>query len=202
MAAVVAVKDEQRVVRAQTVKGRDLRVGRGGVLGQHVDSLGRDDPASAGPRQHAQGSQRVELSAAHVRLSGSSSEDDGSGFAKPRPGGGSSEMLRMVPQRRKQRRALHPSSCSCDRARACKGADIPATPLLALESASPSDREDARSRSRMVCGCWGVEMSIRLAGGFGCHPAAEGLPRVGRTATGLTRSAWRVRPSLHSAVHR
>ena len=61
MAAVVAVKDEQGVVRAQAVKGRDLRVDRGGVLGQHVASLGRDDPASAGPRQHAQGSQRLAL---------------------------------------------------------------------------------------------------------------------------------------------
>jgi hypothetical protein len=53
MAAVVAVKDEQLVTLAQTFEGRDLRVGRGGVLGHHVASLGGDDPASAGPRLHA-----------------------------------------------------------------------------------------------------------------------------------------------------
>jgi hypothetical protein len=46
---VVAVKDERLVVRAQRVKGRDLGVVREGVLGQHVASLGGDDPASAGP---------------------------------------------------------------------------------------------------------------------------------------------------------
>jgi hypothetical protein len=98
MAAVIAIKDEQLFTLAQTVKGRDLRVGRGGVLGQDVASVGRDDPASARPRQHAQAprSHRVELSAAHVRLSGAR-EDDDCGCVQPGLGGGSSEMLRMVP---------------------------------------------------------------------------------------------------------
>jgi hypothetical protein len=32
MAAVVAVKDEELLALAQTANGRDLRVGRGGVL--------------------------------------------------------------------------------------------------------------------------------------------------------------------------
>lgn len=72
MAAVIAVKDEQLFTLAKTVKGCDLRVGRGGVLGQDVASLGRNDPASARPGQHAQATHRAELSRAHVTLSGES----------------------------------------------------------------------------------------------------------------------------------
>jgi hypothetical protein len=97
MAAVVAIKDEQLFTLAQTGHGRDLRLGRGGVLGQDVASPGRDDPAPARPGQHAQAarSHRSELSAAHVLLSGSRGDDRGS--AQPELGEGSSEMLRMVP---------------------------------------------------------------------------------------------------------
>jgi hypothetical protein len=96
MTAVVAVKDEQLLTLAQTAKGRDLRVGRGGVLGQDAASLIRDDPASTRPRHHAQAtrSQRVELTAAHVRLS-RSSKDDHCGSADSELGGGSNEMVRM-----------------------------------------------------------------------------------------------------------
>jgi hypothetical protein len=98
MAAVVAIKDEQLFTLAQTGHRRDLRLGRGGVLGQDVASPGRDDPAPARPRQHAQAarSHRSELSAAHVLLSGSRGDDD-CGSAQPELGEGSSEMLGMVP---------------------------------------------------------------------------------------------------------
>lgn len=47
MAAVVAIKDEQLFTLVQTGEGCDLRLGRGGVLGQDVVLLGRDDRASA-----------------------------------------------------------------------------------------------------------------------------------------------------------
>ena len=97
MAAVVAIEDELLFTVAQTGHGRDLGLGRGGVLGQDVASPGRDDPASARPRQHPlpARSHRTEFSAARARLSGSSGDDD-HGSAQPELGGGSSEMLCMV----------------------------------------------------------------------------------------------------------
>ena len=113
--------------------------------------------------------------------------DDDCGFADPRPGGGSSEMLRMVPKRRKHGRGLHPSSYSGDQARACKGVDILATPLLALESVSPI----RPGRCTEQDGVW-------MLGSRDEHPAvlvgAGVLPRrwkgyrgSGRPAAGLTR---------------
>ena len=55
MAAVVAIKDEQLLARAQTGKGSELRLVRGRMLGQDVVLLRRNDPASARAWQHAQG---------------------------------------------------------------------------------------------------------------------------------------------------
>jgi hypothetical protein len=45
MAAVVAIEDEQLLALAQTCQCRDLRLVRGGVLGEDVALLGRADPA-------------------------------------------------------------------------------------------------------------------------------------------------------------
>jgi hypothetical protein len=112
MATVIAIEHEQLFALAQAGKADDLRLGHAGVLSQDVACCGRDDPASARPRQHTQTASPPghRVSAAHVRL-GVSSDDDDCAAPQPGPGGGSGEMLRMVPKRRKHQRVLRPSSC-------------------------------------------------------------------------------------------
>ena len=98
MAAVIAIEHEQLFALAQAGKAGDLRLGHAGVLRQDVASLrSRRSSFREAAAAHADNEPaRRRLSAAHVRLS-VSSEDDDCGAPQPGPGGGSSEMLRMVP---------------------------------------------------------------------------------------------------------
>jgi hypothetical protein len=86
-AAMVAIEDKQLLALAQTGKARELSFGGRRVLGQDVAASGRDDPASARTRQHAQGraSCGVGISAADVRLS-AWHDDDACAGTQPRLG--------------------------------------------------------------------------------------------------------------------
>jgi hypothetical protein len=154
MAAVVAIKDEQLFTLAQTGHGRDLRLGRGGVLGQDVASPGRDDPAPARPRQHAAGS---EISPVRALGCSCASQRLARGWRpRVRTSGARGRLERNVAHgslASEHRRVLHPSGCPLRQAGA-RGSTRPREPAAcARECVGTSIATTGRSRTEHCAAC-------------------------------------------------